>query len=205
MVSYAVSYEKDISDRPLRCRMDPFAIVSAHSKSRGKTPHPLLARCSRCRLLRLKSGCHWRLLPHDFPPWSTVYYHFGRFLSNGLCSLILKVMRAAERKRGARIPNLRRPSWTPKASRPSKNRPTQAATTPTRTSKGASATSWWTLWVFRSRFTAPRPIYETGFRGAASFGWAKDVCASVRASFEEDLGRWSLHGREVGWVVQRAR
>jgi putative transposase len=24
----------------------------------------------------LKSGCHWRLLPHDFPPWSTVYYHF---------------------------------------------------------------------------------------------------------------------------------
>jgi len=27
----------------------------------------------------LKSGCHWRLLPHDFPPWSTVYYHFRRF------------------------------------------------------------------------------------------------------------------------------
>src|SRR5215212_3353776 len=54
MVSYAVSYEKDISDRPLRCRMDPFAIVSAHSESRGKTPHPLLARCSRRHLLRLK-------------------------------------------------------------------------------------------------------------------------------------------------------
>src|SRR5215211_5554367 len=52
MVSYAFSYEKDISDRPLRCRMDPFAIVSAHSESRGKTPHPLLARCSRRHLLR---------------------------------------------------------------------------------------------------------------------------------------------------------
>ena len=22
----------------------------------------------------LKSGCHWRLLPHDFPPRPTVYY-----------------------------------------------------------------------------------------------------------------------------------
>ncbi|MBV9453812.1 MAG: transposase [Rubrobacter sp.] len=24
----------------------------------------------------LKSGCPWRLLPHNFPPWSSVYYHF---------------------------------------------------------------------------------------------------------------------------------
>src|SRR5215204_6157846 len=46
----------------------------------------------------LKSGCHWRLLPHDFPPWSTVYYHFRRFRLKGLWSLILKVVRAAERK-----------------------------------------------------------------------------------------------------------
>jgi putative transposase len=52
----------------------------------------------------LKSGCHWRLLPHDFPPWSTVYYHSGRFLSNGLWSLILKVMRAAEKKRVGKDP-----------------------------------------------------------------------------------------------------
>ena len=47
----------------------------------------------------LKSGCHWRLLPHDFPPWSTVYYHFRRFRLNGLWSLILKELRAAERMR----------------------------------------------------------------------------------------------------------
>jgi putative transposase len=24
----------------------------------------------------LRSGCAWRLLPHDFPPWKTVYSHF---------------------------------------------------------------------------------------------------------------------------------
>jgi putative transposase len=47
----------------------------------------------------LKSGCHWRLLPHDFPPWSTVYYHFRRFRLSGLWFLILKALRAAERKR----------------------------------------------------------------------------------------------------------
>src|SRR3712207_2332296 len=24
----------------------------------------------------VKSGCPWRLLPHDFPPWKTVYHYF---------------------------------------------------------------------------------------------------------------------------------
>jgi putative transposase len=24
----------------------------------------------------LKSGCPWRLLPHAFPPWQTVYHYF---------------------------------------------------------------------------------------------------------------------------------
>src|SRR3712207_4802848 len=111
----------------------------------------------------LKSGCPWRLLPHDFPPWSTVYYHFRRFRLSGLWSLILKGLHAAERKRaGKEIPNRRLPSWTPRVSKPSKNRPTRAATTPTRTSKGASATFWWTPWVFHSRFTSLRPTYKIG-------------------------------------------
>src|SRR5215207_3590250 len=52
----------------------------------------------------LKSGCHWRLLPHDFPPWSTVYYHFRRFRLNGLWHLILKELHAAERKRVGKDP-----------------------------------------------------------------------------------------------------
>ena len=52
----------------------------------------------------LKSGCHWRLLPHDFPPWSTVYYHFRRFRLSGLWHLILKVAHAAERKRAGKDP-----------------------------------------------------------------------------------------------------
>ena len=52
----------------------------------------------------LKSGCHWRLLPHDFPPWSSVYYHFRRFRLSGLWHLILKVVHAAERKRTGKDP-----------------------------------------------------------------------------------------------------
>lgn len=27
----------------------------------------------------LRSGCSWRMLPHDFPKWKLVYYHFRKF------------------------------------------------------------------------------------------------------------------------------
>ena len=50
----------------------------------------------------LKSGCHWRLSPHGFPSWSSVYYHLRRFWLNRLCALILKALRAAEWKRAGK-------------------------------------------------------------------------------------------------------
>lgn len=32
----------------------------------------------------LRSGCAWRLLPHDFPPWWTVYHYFRQWGQSGL-------------------------------------------------------------------------------------------------------------------------
>lgn len=31
----------------------------------------------------VKSGCHWRLMPHDFPPWAAVYQQARRWLAAG--------------------------------------------------------------------------------------------------------------------------
>jgi hypothetical protein len=31
----------------------------------------------------LKSGCQWRLLPHDFPRWPTVYHYFRQWRIDG--------------------------------------------------------------------------------------------------------------------------
>jgi putative transposase len=31
-----------------------------------------------------RTGCQWRMLPNDFPPWQTVYYHFSNWKRNGL-------------------------------------------------------------------------------------------------------------------------
>ncbi len=29
------------------------------------------------------TGCQWRMLPHDFPPWETVYYYFQLWRDDG--------------------------------------------------------------------------------------------------------------------------
>jgi transposase len=53
----------------------------------------------------LRSGCPWRMLPGDFPPWSTVYYHFRKFRMSGLWQRIFAILHAAERKRVGKDPN----------------------------------------------------------------------------------------------------
>jgi len=34
-------------------------------------------------LYRIKSGCQWRMLPTDFPPWVTVWSFYQRAVKNG--------------------------------------------------------------------------------------------------------------------------
>ena len=43
------------------------------------------------------SGCQWRLLPRDFPPFTTVQYHFYRWRDCGLLALINEALVAASR------------------------------------------------------------------------------------------------------------
>jgi putative transposase len=33
----------------------------------------------------VRSGCAWRLLPHEFPPWKTVHHYFRTWRIDGIC------------------------------------------------------------------------------------------------------------------------
>jgi putative transposase len=35
-----------------------------------------------------KSGCQWRMLPEQYPPWQSVYYYFYKWSRNGLLSVL---------------------------------------------------------------------------------------------------------------------
>jgi len=32
----------------------------------------------------LRSGCSWRMLPHDLPPWGTVHYYYRQYRIEGV-------------------------------------------------------------------------------------------------------------------------
>src|SRR5688500_3809106 len=47
----------------------------------------------------LKSGCQWRLLPHDFPRWPTVYHYFRKWRIDGTWERINRAIRERLRVR----------------------------------------------------------------------------------------------------------
>jgi putative transposase len=52
----------------------------------------------------LRAGCAWRLLPHDFPPWQTVYHYWRAWRQQGRWEQILAQLREQERLRQGRQP-----------------------------------------------------------------------------------------------------
>jgi putative transposase len=52
----------------------------------------------------LRTGCAWRYLPSNFPPWQTVFYHFRRFRLKGTWHLVYSALHRAERERVGRNP-----------------------------------------------------------------------------------------------------
>jgi putative transposase len=52
----------------------------------------------------LKSGCQWRLLPHDFPPWKTVHHYLRTWRLDGTWERIHAALRERLRIRLKRDP-----------------------------------------------------------------------------------------------------
>jgi putative transposase len=50
----------------------------------------------------LRTGCPWRYLPSNFPPWQTVYYHFRRLRLKGTWYRLFTALRGAFRERVGR-------------------------------------------------------------------------------------------------------
>ena len=52
----------------------------------------------------LRTGCAWRLLPHDLPPWSSVYGYFLKWTKQELWPKINRYLRRAVRRQEGRHP-----------------------------------------------------------------------------------------------------
>jgi len=52
----------------------------------------------------LRSGCGWRMLPHDFPPWQSVYGYFREWRKAGIFERMTQVLRREVRQQAGRDP-----------------------------------------------------------------------------------------------------
>ena len=57
-----------------------------------------------CILYVLRTGCPWRMLPHDLPAWQTVYKYFRRWTLDGTWEGVHKSLRPNVRQSEGRSP-----------------------------------------------------------------------------------------------------
>ena len=72
-------YPSDLSDEEWAI-LEPL-LLSA--EKRGRPPKWPLRRVANAVFYLLRSLCSWRMLPHEYPPWQTVYYHFRKWRLDG--------------------------------------------------------------------------------------------------------------------------
>ena len=64
-------YPTDLSDAEWNYVEPHLPFPTGHGRPRTHSPREIL----NAIFYLLKSGCQWRLLPHDFPRWPTVYHY----------------------------------------------------------------------------------------------------------------------------------
>lgn len=85
-----IPYPSDLSNKEWEIAKPHFSI---HRTTRGrKRVHPYREILNAIFYL-LRSGCAWRMLPHEFPPWKTVYHYFRLWRLNGIWERINTALR----------------------------------------------------------------------------------------------------------------
>ena len=113
---------------------------SEASHHAGGRPRKYPLRRVTDAVLVVKTGCQWRQLPINFPPWQTVYQQFRAWRLQGRWERVTKALREQGRKTSGR-------SSTPTVaiidsqSAKTTGKGGRAATTQAKKSRAASATS----------------------------------------------------------------
>jgi putative transposase len=95
-----MTYQTDLSDSEW-ARIEPhLPVPKASGRPRIHSPREIL----NAIFYIVRSGCAWRLLPHDFPPWKTVHHYFRIWRLDGAWERLNKALRERLRVRKGRNP-----------------------------------------------------------------------------------------------------
>jgi putative transposase len=93
-------YPSDLSDREWQI----FAPLVPPAKPGGRPRKWPTRKILNAIFYLLRSGCQWRMLPREFPPWSTVHHYFRAWRIDGTWKKINAVLRARTRTSAGRDP-----------------------------------------------------------------------------------------------------
>jgi putative transposase len=93
-------YLTDLSDAEWSCLEPHLPAPKANGRPRTYPLREILDAI----LYVVRSGCAWRLLPHDFPPWKTVYHYFRFWRLDGTWERMHAALRQRVRVRLKRNP-----------------------------------------------------------------------------------------------------
>ena len=88
----------------------------------------------------MRAGMAWRLLPHDLPPWQTVYYYLRRWQREGVWARVHHALVMADRERAGREASPSAAILDSQSVRTADQKGDRKATTRARRSKDANAT-----------------------------------------------------------------
>ena len=94
------TYPSDLSDAEWGC-LEPHLPAP---KATGRPRVYPLREIVNAIFYVVRSGCSWRLLPHDFPPWRSVYHCFRQFRLDGTWERMHAALRERIRVRLDRDP-----------------------------------------------------------------------------------------------------
>ncbi len=91
-------YPSDLTDAQWR-RLEPLLREERGRRHGGGRPRKYpLRRVTDALLYVVKTGCQWRQLPVDFPPWKSVHEQFRVWRDNGSWERAVKTLREQGRK-----------------------------------------------------------------------------------------------------------
>jgi putative transposase len=91
-------YPSDLTDEAWK-RLEPLLPPPAYTGRKRKYD---LREIVNAIFYLLRTGCPWRMLPHDLPPWQVVYWHFAKWRATGVWQGINDTLRTELRMRDGR-------------------------------------------------------------------------------------------------------
>ena len=95
------AYPTDLTDEEWEI-VKPFVASRWQKGKSGREPTVDKREVVNAIFYVLQSGCSWRMLPHDFPEWESVYWYFKQWKKTGITEKLHDFLREQVRKKAGK-------------------------------------------------------------------------------------------------------